>query len=92
MQDFTDLPAVFAGLFGSEWAAGVFISIILILAGVMAVLIAGKGSKESGTVAVVVGAMTMLGTIAIGWLDSWVILLVVAILGCVFLLYGMVKT
>jgi len=87
MQDFTLLPAALAPLFGSEFVAGVFLSAIVFLAMTLpaAILTADKGKA---IVPVFAATLSIILTVALGWLPSWALLVGVMAVICVFMIMG----
>lgn len=83
--DLTLAPSYLASLWGiGEDAAGLVLSIAIILSGVILVAIATSKQNNTGTMAMYIGVLLTFFTASIGWLSPWIVVLLVIILGLLY--------
>lgn len=82
--DLTLAPSYLAELWGiGEFGAGMILSLGLVIAAILPVLILSKGSKDAGFSVLVIGFVAMAACVALSWLDHWLLILLVIVLGIV---------
>lgn len=82
--DLTLAPSYLAELWGiGEFGAGMILSLGLVMAAILPVLILSKGSKDAGFSVLVIGFVAMSACVALSWLDPWLLILLVIVLGIV---------